>query len=99
MANVLSGNSYFVDTGSASLNTTSISIVGILITGSGGNGELVLANNDSGASYPTKMHLHTPSGTTDFLDLSSTPVFFPSGIRVVTATNCAATIIFKNSGA
>lgn len=99
MANVLSGNSYFVDTGSTSLSTTPTSVVCLIITGHSGNAELILANNDSGASYPTKLDVHVASGDTKHIDLSSTPMFFPSGIRVVTCTNCTATIIFKASGA
>jgi hypothetical protein len=98
VANVRSGNSWYVDTASESLSSKNIAIIGILLTGNGGAGTLVLGDDVSGASYPTKLDVRVPSGECTYLDFSTAPIIFPNGIRVKTATTVAATLILRIAG-
>lgn len=97
MANIRSGNSYYIDTASVSLDIPGIQVIGIILTGAGGAAELALSDNVSGASYPSKINVRAASGSTIQLILEDSPLVFPNGIRVVTATNCNATLILKES--
>lgn len=99
MANARNSNTYFIDTASVSLDERAIKVLGIIITGNGGAAELKLADNDSGASYPVKFDIRAPSNQSIYLDFVNCPVFFPTGIRVVTANNVLATLIIKAPGA
>ncbi len=98
MANVRSGNTWYVDAASESLEAKNVSVIGIILTASGGPGELVLADNVSGASYPAKLTLLQPTTSTQQYLLADSPIVFPNGIRVVTATNVKATIILRIPG-
>jgi hypothetical protein len=97
MANVRSGNTYYIDTASVSLEIPGVQVLGVILTGAGGAAELELADNVSGASYPKKLNAQAASGATIHLDLANSPIVFPNGIRVVTATATKATLILKES--
>lgn len=97
MANVRNGNSYYIDTASVNLDVSGVQVIGIILTGSGGAAELALADNISGASYPSKINVQAASGSTVHIDISDSPLVFPNGIRVVTATNTKATLILRES--
>lgn len=97
MANIRSGNTYYIDSASVSLEAPGIQVIGVILTGDGGVAELVLGDNISGASYPTKLSVRTADDTTIYLDLSVTPIVFTNGIRVATATNTKATLILRES--
>jgi len=99
MANVRNSNTYFIDTASVSLDERGVRVLGIVITGDGAVGELLLADNDSGASYPVKLDLRAPNNQSVYLDFIECPIFFPNGIRVITATTVLATLIIKSPGA
>ena len=98
MANIRSGNTWYIDTASESLEAKNVSLIGIILTASGGPAELVLGDNVSGASYPAKLTLLQPTTTTAHYILDQSPIVFPNGIRVVTATNVKATLIIKVPG-
>jgi hypothetical protein len=99
VANIRNSNTYWVDTGSQSLvvekNTR---LLGVILTASGGAAVLNLADDVVGASYPSKIEVAAASGTTTHLVLDQAPIVFPNGIRVVTATNCRATLILAVGG-
>lgn len=98
MANVRSANTWYVDTASESLDKKNISLMGVVLTGDGGAAELELADNVSGASYPSKLYLTQANNTTFHYDFSDSPIVFPNGIRVVTANNTLATLILRIPG-
>jgi hypothetical protein len=98
MANIRSGNTWYVDTASESLSARNIALVGLMLTGAGGAGTLVLGDDVSGASYPTKLEFRVDSGPSTYLDFSSATIIFPNGIRVKTATTVAATLILRIPG-
>jgi hypothetical protein len=98
MANVRSGNTWYVDTASDSLTGKNISLVGIIITATSGAGSLVLGDDISSASYPVKFEWSQATGSSAYVFLAQTPIVFPNGIRVKTATNVHATLIVKVPG-
>lgn len=98
MANIRSGNTWFVDTVDESLSGRNISLIGIIMTGNAGDGILVLGDDVAPAGYPTKLALSIPTGESKHLDFSSAPIVFPNGVRVKTATNIQASLIIRISG-
>jgi hypothetical protein len=94
MANAWAGNTIFCDTASASFAVPNIRIVGIIVRTNGGDARVTLGDNNSGRSYPTVLDFSVPSATLIYhLDLSQSPILFPSGIRIKTLTTCTVCII------
>jgi hypothetical protein len=97
MSNIRNSNTYYIDSASVSLDVPGVQVIGIIVTGDGGAAELELADNVAGASYPSKMNFQAASGATIHIDLADSPIVFPNGIRVVTATTVKATLILRES--
>lgn len=98
MANVRNGNTYYIDSASVSLNEPSIRVRSVLLTATNATNTLVLGDDNSTASYPTKLALVGTSGVSLLFDYSSNPIYFPNGIRVTTVTACTATLILEGQG-
>jgi hypothetical protein len=96
MANVRSGNTYYIDTASVSLSEKNIAVVAAVVSGSGGAAILTLGDDVSGASYPNKITLQAPSGESAYFDFSQAPLLFSNGIRVKTVTTALATLFLRS---
>lgn len=101
MANVLNGNTWYVDTQYTSeaddLVRKQALVAYILVTATGANGKLVLA--DSSSNPAIKFDLRVPvSGTTEIFRFEAKPALFPNGIRALTLTNAVATVVIVNPG-
>jgi hypothetical protein len=97
VANIRNGNTVYVDATGTAVDEKNVRVVGIFITGAGGAATLVLGDNDSGASNPTKLDVRCPSGESNYLDFSSNPLIFPNGIQVKTLTTCVATLLLRSN--
>lgn len=101
MANVLNGNSFYVDTAFTNsaddLVKKQALVVYIAVTATAANGRIVLG--DVAASPDLKIDLRVAtSGTTQLFSFVDNPVIFPNGIRVITLTNAVATVVLRNPG-
>lgn len=102
MANVLNGNTFFIDTAHSSavddLDRKQVLVTGIVVTATGANGRIVLG--DKASNSPPKLDLRVAdSGTTQSFIFRDSIVLFPNGIQVITLTNAVATVIIKSPGA
>jgi len=94
MANNRNGNIIWADTASKSFANDK-RILGIIVHCTGaGAARVTLGNNNSATSYPTLVDFEVPAAS-DFahLDFSTSPLFFPDGIRIKAVTNCTMSII------
>lgn len=98
MANTRNTNTYWVDTTGSLTVEKNTAVMAIILTASGGAGVLRLGDDVSGASYPPKIEVQVASGSTIHVPLADNPISFPNGIRVITATNCRATLILRSGG-
>jgi hypothetical protein len=100
MSNIQTGNIIFLDSSSASFAGSNIRLVGLIVHCTHGStaAEIKLSDNNSGRSYPTILHFEVPAAS-DFadFDFSTRPIVFPNGIRVVTLSNCTATLILDRN--
>ena len=98
MANSWSGNSYWADTASSSIAIPNVRLLGIIIRCVAGDARVVLGDNNSGRSYPVVLDFSVPSANLGYhLDLSDSPIVFPSGIRIKTLTTCTVTLILDRN--
>lgn len=101
MANVLNGNSFYVDTAYSTsaddLVRASVLVSYVIVTTTAANG-VVLAGDVAGTS-PSKLSLKLAANTSSqIFDFSRRPILFPNGIRVTTLTNCVVTFVLSNQG-
>jgi hypothetical protein len=90
MANVLNGNTLYVDT-AGDLKTTPTKVYFITVTATAANSILALA--DTSSSVP-KIELRVAtSGATQLFDFSANPLFFPNGVEATTVTTARATLV------
>lgn len=99
MANVRSGNSWYIDTvgnlGADDTNTAK-NVVYILLTSTSANAIAILRDRDSN-QLKTELRLDT-AGHTQHFKFEIAPISFPGGIKVDTLTNCNVTIVLKEGG-
>ena len=103
MANVRSGNSFYVDTAASSeassdasnLSLPNVVVTGVLLTATSASARIVLEDVTTG-NIKLDLRVAT-SGDSKFFDLSRTPINFPNGISPATVTNAVATIIGQES--
>lgn len=99
MANVKSGNTWYIDsTGSLVLTSvttaTAINLIYLVLTPTAANGRIVLEDDLTGS---VKLDFRTGSElVTEVLDLSTYPITFSNGINVATLTNAVATLVIKD---
>lgn len=97
MANASTGNMYFIDTAPLSINVKQSKIAGILVhcTHASSSAVIVLADNNSGTSYPTIISFEVAAAN-EFEYISfPTPLVFPNGIRVKTLTDATITLVLE----
>lgn len=105
MANIRNANTIYIDTASASGNTSvgttgnfdvpGIKVKGLIVTPTSGDATLALKDVTTGA---TKLQAEAPNsdGSRHF-DFSDDPIVFPNGIAPTTVTTCVATLIVTES--
>lgn len=98
MANILNGNTFYIDTaGSEDLVRKQALVAYIVVTATGANARIVL--NDVGTNPVVKLDLRVATaGTTEIFRFEEKPLLFPNGIRVSTLTNAVATLVISNPG-
>lgn len=97
MANQRSGNILYVDsTGSADITST-VYVIGIVLTPTAAGGRIVLANRLSAGQTKIDLRAAT-SGESKDLDLTTRPMIFEDGINVSTLSNAVATIFTSTTG-
>ena len=98
MANVRNGNTVYVDTASANLTTNkSVKLWHAIVSATAANAVLVLGDTTA-STYASKLDLRVAtSGASQQFSFELVPVMFPNGIRVVTATNCVASLIISEN--
>lgn len=92
MANVVSGNSSYIDS-VGTIKSSSINLVGVLLTATAANAQLVLSD-PSGNTKKMDLRVAT-AGASQFFDFSASPVLFPAGVKALTVTNAIATLIYN----
>jgi hypothetical protein len=94
MANVQSGNCWYVDSAHTTVAddlVANVVVVGIFVTPTAANGRIVLADASTGT---VMFDLRAPNaGQTVYFDLSANPAAFANGIQVATLVNAVATLI------
>lgn len=101
MANIQNGNTFYIDTQSAAdsddLQKQPAIVTQIIITATGANGRVVLA--DLGNNPAKKLDLRVVvSGETQHYFFDTSPVVFPSGIKALILTNAIVTVVLKGPG-
>lgn len=98
MANVLSGNTWYIDTAHSSANddlSGSYFVYYVVVTATSSSAVLELGD---ATTNDTKLKIHVASaGTPETFDFSAFPVRFPNGIKVKTLTNAVATLVGNQS--
>lgn len=102
MANLLNGNTFYIDTAFAStvddLVRSQALAAYIVVTATAASGRIVLGDVGANSSQ-IKLDLRVEtSGHTEIFRFPENPVLFPNGIRVISLTNAVASIIIKNPG-
>ena len=100
MANIRSGNSFYIDTQRASasddLLIKGIAVSTIVVTATAANGRLVL--KDPATTPANKLDLRVAtSGDSVLFDFNLIPVLFPNGLSATTLTNAVATVVFMEN--
>jgi len=94
MANVRSGNSYFIDA-TGNLSHPNIKVVYVVYRATNATNNVIIKDVTTGA---TKLDLSAVNANETFmLDFSECPLLFPNGIDVTTATACKVTLIGRES--
>jgi hypothetical protein len=108
LANVLNGNTFFVDTASSAGTTTSYLakkdlLLEAWILSANSNGTIVIADlkytNGSYSAGDAKLHLHCAAHDTNSMYLNGFPIRFPNGIWITSIdAGVDATLIIKDRG-
>lgn len=99
MANVRSGNTWYLDTSDSSLPESNLRLSGLILTATT-DSEVVVADDISSASFPERLSVRALANTTVQIRLEDTPVVFSQGIRVKTLTSGAkVTLLLSKPGA
>ena len=104
MANVRSGNTYYIDTASSGgppattniLDVKDIRVVGIRLRATASGSVFVLVDNSASQPIQWTGSINTATGS-NFVNLSEIPIRFPNGIAVTTLTNCVAILIVREA--
>lgn len=101
MANVLNGNTFFVDT---QYNTSADDLVRkntlvthIIIRATAANGRIVLTDVASNPAIKLDLEVKDAGDTKQF-DFEESPVLFPNGIRAQTLSNAKVTVVIRSPG-
>lgn len=102
MAAVVNGNTIYIvaaDTATTVLSAANVLLIGAIVSSTSGAGTCVLADDISAvSSYPSKVSYQMAGQGNSFHDYSNTPILFPKGIRIKSATgDIAVTLIIRRS--
>lgn len=98
MANVVNGNTAYIDSTGIVINRKNVLASYIIISASSASAQLVLVDPAT-AGDANKLNISlTSANDVVQIDLIHNPMLFPNGIKVSTATSVVATIVFKNQG-
>ena len=96
MANEISTNTAYVDTGSSEISSDPTRLKGVIITAVGGAAQVILQDNR--AVKANVMDVRIPStDPTLHINLSLSPVMFANGIFVGTLSNAVVTLILERA--
>jgi hypothetical protein len=92
MANVLNGNTVYVDS-TGTLTSAPTRVHYIILTATGNNSILALQDETTSAN---KVNLReVTAGMSQVFDFSANPLYFPTGVKVSTLTNAIVTVIYS----
>lgn len=95
MANVQNSNTIYVDS-TGDIISTRTQLIGLIVSSSGTTGNVIIREKGQSAN---KLNVSVLANTTEFLDLSRTPVIFNEGINVNTLdATLTATLIIREAG-
>lgn len=96
MANANTSTVLYIDTGSSSITTEPTKVIGIIYTATAATASFILQENSN--SKETKFRLDlADANTTDYIDLSTTPILFHNGVYAATITDGVITLIYERS--
>ena len=96
MANVRSGNTFYIDGTATTLAIKNVIVTHVLVTATSANAVLVLKDV---TTANTKMDLRVAtSGASQVFDFADNPIVFANGINPTTVTNCVATAVIMVPG-
>ena len=109
MANVLNGNTFYINTSSASgtagsfIESKDIIVEAYIVSASSaGNGGISVYDlsktNGAYAAGDQKLRVGVLANTTSSLSLDKVPITFPNGIWVVPDANVTATLVLRYKG-
>jgi hypothetical protein len=101
MANVLSGNTFYIDSQHAApsdaLDRKQVIVTHIIVTSTASSGRIVLVDNNNSADIKLDLRLKD-GGESKHFDFEESPVLFPNGIKVPVLANAIATLIIRSPG-
>jgi hypothetical protein len=89
MANVVNGNTLYIDSTGTAVTQKDVFITHVTLTATSASAVLLLRDLTTAANK-ADLRVAT-SGATEVFDFSDNPMRFPNGIVVQTLTNCVAT--------
>ena len=95
MANVRSGNSFYVDS-TGVLSSLGVKVFYIVLTANGGSPTIELSDTASG-SKKIVLKLHSGQASEVF-DFSRNPLFFGGGMEVTSINHAVVTIVYNERG-
>jgi hypothetical protein len=106
MANVRSGNSYYIDTASSAgtnlLAEKNLKVTSILFTSDVSGDSITINNLDSagtGAGAIKLLIMNSEATDTKVVDFTTSPILFSNGIYIsALSASCTASIIFSSLG-
>lgn len=97
MANVRSGNIWYVDGTTEQLSENRITVMYVIVTPDGGASPQIVVKNRT--QVPSiKLDLRTDTTKSQQFSFEEEPIVFEEGIQATTVTNCTAMFILKERG-
>jgi hypothetical protein len=91
MANVLNGNTWYIDA-TGDLTDSAGRVHSVIVTPTAANFVLIIKEQASGT--PIKFQVRNATADTAVINLQK-PMFFPTGINVDTLTNAVVTLVWE----
>lgn len=95
MANVRSGNTFYVDS-TGTLTSIGTKVSYILLSSTGANATVTLQDENTSANVMT-LKIDAAHGSQLF-DFSRIPLFFPGGVKISAISNAVATVVYNERG-
>lgn len=97
MANILNGNTIWIDATGDITDTRNISVVSITLTSSAAGGSITLKDQTTLATKLT-LKVAVDEDSPMPYDYSSNPIVFPNGINISAISGVVATLIVRRQG-